>query len=254
MLRCDRRWYGVSGSRCNARSFVEVETPMLQVMHGGANARPFVTHINAYDLALPADRPELYLKRLLVGGVEKVFEINRNFRNEGADSTHNPEFTMLEMYEAYGDYNSMRILTRSSSRRQRARSTAHRRRHTEAEGTVEEYDCRGDWPVKTMSGALRGARRGGHARHPLEEAAEACTRSAWMPTPDAAPGRSSWRSCTAPRSRAQTTTPGLLQGLPQEQRSADPRAPRRPAADREVGPGCVGRRARHRVLRAHRPS
>ena len=85
---------------------------MLQVMHGGANARPFVTHINAYDIPVYLRiAPELYLKRLLVGGVEKVFEINRNFRNEGADSTHNPEFTMLEMYEAYGDYDSMRILT-----------------------------------------------------------------------------------------------------------------------------------------------
>ena len=92
--------------------FIEVETPMLQVMHGGANARPFVTHINAYDMPLFLRiAPELYLKRLLVGGVDRVFEINRNFRNEGADSSHNPEFTMLEMYEAYGDYDTMRVLT-----------------------------------------------------------------------------------------------------------------------------------------------
>lgn len=93
--------------------FVEVETPMLQVVHGGANARPFRTHINAYDLELYLRiAPELYLKRLLVGGAERVFELNRNFRNEGADSSHNPEFTSLEMYAAYSDYDEMRILTR----------------------------------------------------------------------------------------------------------------------------------------------
>ena len=95
------------------RDFVEVETPMLQRVHGGANARPFVTHINAYDLRLYLRiAPELFLKRLLIGGVEKVFELDRSFRNEGADSTHNPEFTMLEAYEAYGDYTSMRTLAR----------------------------------------------------------------------------------------------------------------------------------------------
>ena len=96
-----------------SRGFVEVETPMLQPIHGGANARPFVTRSNAYDLRLYLRiAPELYLKRLLVGGVEKVFELNRNFRNEGVDSSHNPEFTSLEMYEAYGDYETMRELTR----------------------------------------------------------------------------------------------------------------------------------------------
>ena len=86
---------------------------MLQRIHGGANARPFVTHINAYDMRLYLRiAPELYLKRLAVGGVERVFELGRNFRNEGADATHNPEFTMLEAYEAYGDYVTMRTLTR----------------------------------------------------------------------------------------------------------------------------------------------
>jgi lysyl-tRNA synthetase class 2 len=95
------------------RGYLEVETPMLQTVHGGANARPFVTHHHAYDLDLFLRiAPELYLKRLVVGGVEKVFEINRNFRNEGVDATHNPEFTMLEAYEAYGDYDSMQTLTR----------------------------------------------------------------------------------------------------------------------------------------------
>ena len=92
--------------------FVEVETPMLQVMHGGAAARPFKTHSNAYDMELFLRiAPELFLKRCVVGGLEKVFEINRNFRNEGADSSHSPEFAMLEMYWAYADWRSMKELT-----------------------------------------------------------------------------------------------------------------------------------------------
>lgn len=95
------------------RGFLEVETPMLQVVHGGATARPFATHMNAFDLDLYLRiAPELFLKRCVVGGLEKVFEINRNFRNEGADATHSPEFAMLEAYEAYGDYNTMAALTR----------------------------------------------------------------------------------------------------------------------------------------------
>ncbi|MFI6446302.1 bifunctional lysylphosphatidylglycerol synthetase/lysine--tRNA ligase LysX [Kitasatospora sp. NPDC050543] len=97
------------------RGYIEVETPMLQPVHGGANARPFKTHINAYDIDLYMRiAPELYLKRLVVGGAEKVFEINRNFRNEGADSTHNPEFTSLESYEAYGDYDTQAELIRAT--------------------------------------------------------------------------------------------------------------------------------------------
>ncbi|WP_018654655.1 bifunctional lysylphosphatidylglycerol synthetase/lysine--tRNA ligase LysX [Actinomadura flavalba] len=92
--------------------YLEVETPMLQPIHGGAAARPFRTHINAYGMDLYLRIAiELYLKRLVVGGIEKVFEINRNFRNEGADSTHNPEFTMLEAYGTYLDYNDMADLT-----------------------------------------------------------------------------------------------------------------------------------------------
>lgn len=93
--------------------FIEVETPMLQVMHGGAAARPFKTFSNAYDMDLFLRiAPELFLKRCVVGGIEKVFEINRNFRNEGADSSHSPEFAMLEMYWAYADWRNMKDLTR----------------------------------------------------------------------------------------------------------------------------------------------
>ena len=93
-------------------AFIEVETPMLQTIHGGASARPFKTHSNAFDTELFLRiAPELFLKRAVVGGIDRVYEINRNFRNEGADRTHSPEFAMLEAYEAYGDYNTMAELT-----------------------------------------------------------------------------------------------------------------------------------------------
>ena len=96
------------------RGFLEVETPVLQTLAGGAAARPFTTHMNALDIGLfMRIAPELYLKRLLVGGMPRVFEWSRNFRNEGIDKTHNPEFTMIELYEAFGDYNTMRELTES---------------------------------------------------------------------------------------------------------------------------------------------
>ena len=109
--------YGADARRRGARAarrpstgadYLEVETPMLQTMHGGATARPFVTHSNAFDIDLFLRiAPELFLKRCVVGGIERVFEINRNFRNEGTDSSHSPEFAMLESYQAYGDYNTM---------------------------------------------------------------------------------------------------------------------------------------------------
>jgi lysyl-tRNA synthetase class 2 len=95
-----------------ARGYLEVETPMMQPIAGGAIARPFVTHHNTLDMALYLRiAPELYLKRLTVGGLEKVFEINRNFRNEGISTQHNPEFTMLEFYEAYADYQALMRMT-----------------------------------------------------------------------------------------------------------------------------------------------
>lgn len=96
----------------NGKQFLEVETPMLQAIPGGASARPFTTHHNALDIDMYLRiSPELYLKRLVVGGFERVYEINRNFRNEGLSTRHNPEFTMLEFYQAYADYNDLMDLT-----------------------------------------------------------------------------------------------------------------------------------------------
>ena len=143
----------------DGRGFLEVETPMLQTVHGGANARPFRTHINAYDLDLYLRiAPELYLKRLMVGGLDKVFEIGRNFRNEGADATHNPEFTMLEAYEAYGDYHTMRVVAQeliTTAAREATGTTVVR--GTDAAGVEHEIDLAQPWPVVTVDDAVSKA-------------------------------------------------------------------------------------------------
>jgi lysyl-tRNA synthetase, class II len=139
----------------HARGYLEAETPVLQTLHGGANARPFTTHINAFDLDLYLRIAlELYLKRLVVGGLERVYEIGRIFRNEGADATHNPEFTMLEAYEAYGDYNTMQSLTRELL--QAAAEAAHGSQIARRpDGT--EVDISGTWRQATVHGALSEA-------------------------------------------------------------------------------------------------
>ncbi|OCA94656.1 lysine--tRNA ligase [Actinobaculum suis] len=125
------------------RGYTEIETPILQTLHGGASARPFVTHINAYDQDLYLRiATELYLKRAVVGGIDRVFEIGRNFRNEGADSTHSPEFTSLECYEAYATYDVMADLTQDLVQ-QAALDTLGTLQVTLADGT--EYDLSGQW-------------------------------------------------------------------------------------------------------------
>ena len=139
----------------HARSFVEVETPMLQPMPGGATARPFVTHSNALDTDLYLRiAPELFLKRAVVGGIDRVFEINRNFRNEGVDSSHSPEFAMLEAYEAYGDYDTIATLTRELVQ-QAALAVGGSHVVTHADGT--EFDLGGRWSSVTLYGTLSAA-------------------------------------------------------------------------------------------------
>ena len=139
----------------HSRGYIEVETPMLQTQAGGAAARPFVTHMNAFDIDLYLRiAPELFLKRAAVGGVEKVFEINRNFRNEGSDSSHSPEFSMLEAYEAYGDYNTMATLTKDLIQGAAA-DVFGTQVVTLADG--EEYDLGGEWAELTMYGSLSAA-------------------------------------------------------------------------------------------------
>jgi lysyl-tRNA synthetase, class II len=139
----------------HGRGFTEVETPMLQLVHGGASARPFVTHANALDTDLYLRiAPELFLKRCIVGGIERVFEINRNFRNEGIDSTHSPEFAMLEAYQAYATYDDMAELTRElvqASARAVFGSTVVRH----ADGS--EHDLGGSWRTVSLHDAVSEA-------------------------------------------------------------------------------------------------
>lgn len=142
-----------------SRGFLEVETPILQQIHGGANARPFLTHINAYDLDLYLRiAPELYLKRLCVGGVERVFELGRAFRNEGVDFSHNPEFTLLEAYQAHADYNvwidGARELIQNAAVAANGAQVFLRPRD---DGTLEKVDISGHWTVKTVHGAVSEA-------------------------------------------------------------------------------------------------
>ncbi|MGQ4531710.1 lysine--tRNA ligase [Dermabacteraceae bacterium P13138] len=134
------------------RDFMEIETPMLQTIPSGAAARPFTTHMNAFDLELFLRiAPELFLKRAAVGGAERVFEINRNFRNEGADSTHSPEFAMLEAYQAYGDYHSIAELTRSLVQ-EAAEAACGSQVVTLNDGS--EYDLSGEWQWLSMYESL----------------------------------------------------------------------------------------------------
>lgn len=138
-----------------AAEFLEVETPMLQTIHGGAAARPFSTHSNAFDIQLFLRiAPELFLKRCVVGGLERVFEINRNFRNEGADSTHSPEFAMLEFYQTYADYNDMAAFTRQLI--QQAALDVHGTLQVpHFDGSI--HDLSGEWSTVEMFPAVSAA-------------------------------------------------------------------------------------------------
>ena len=135
--------------------FLEVETPMLQTVHGGAAARPFTTHMNAFDLDLYLRiAPELFLKRCLVGGIDRVFEINRDFRNEGVDATHAPEFTMVEAYQAYGNYDTIGALVKQLVQ-DTAMDVFGSHKVTLLDGT--EYDFGGEWKTISMYDSLSEA-------------------------------------------------------------------------------------------------
>ena len=142
-------------SALERRGFLEVETPMLQTLAGGAAARPFITHSNALDADLYLRiAPELFLKRCLVGGFERVFELNRNFRNEGADSTHSPEFAMLETYQAFGTYDDSAVMMREMIQ-EVADEAIGTRNVTLADGTT--YDLDGEWATVEMYPSLSEA-------------------------------------------------------------------------------------------------
>jgi lysyl-tRNA synthetase class 2 len=137
------------------RGFLEVETPILQTLAGGAAARPFVTHSNALDADLYLRiAPELFLKRCVVGGLERVFELNRVFRNEGADSTHSPEFAMLETYQAWGTYDDSAVMTRELIQ-EVADEAIGTRQVSLPDGSI--FDLDGEWPSVEMYPSLSGA-------------------------------------------------------------------------------------------------
>ncbi|KZS81445.1 lysine--tRNA ligase [Mycobacterium persicum] len=137
------------------RGFIEVETPMLQTLAGGAAARPFVTHSNALDMDLYLRiAPELFLKRCIVGGFDRVFELNRVFRNEGADSTHSPEFSMLETYQTYGTYDDSAVVTRQVIQ-EVADEAIGTRQLPMPDGSV--YDIDGEWATIQMYSSLSAA-------------------------------------------------------------------------------------------------
>lgn len=176
------------------QGYVEVETPILQQVHGGANAKPFTTHINAYNLDLYLRiAPELYLKRLLCGGVDRVFEIGRNFRNEGVDSTHNPEFTALEAYCAHGDYDTMLELTHELIV---AAATAVHGAPIVMDPDGNPVDISGPWPVKTVMAAISEGLRADGLLHgpdltvntPCDELADLAARAGITLRPDADAG------------------------------------------------------------------
>jgi lysyl-tRNA synthetase class 2 len=142
------------------QGFLEVDTPALQTIYGGANARPFVTHINAWDMPMYLSiSPELYLKRLLVGGYEKVFTICKNFRNEGVDQTHNPEFTMMECYWAYADYNNMMALTEqlfeNACKAVHGVTTVTRTVMRDGKEETVTLDFKAPWPRLKMKDAIK---------------------------------------------------------------------------------------------------
>ena len=142
-------------SDLTSRGYLEIETPMLQTQHGGAAARPFTTHSNALDMDLFLRiAPELFLKRAVVGGLERVFEINRNFRNEGVDSSHSPEFAMLEFYQAYADYQTMATITRELIQGV-ARRISGGEQVTRADGS--SIDLSGEWPMIDLYDSVSAA-------------------------------------------------------------------------------------------------
>jgi lysyl-tRNA synthetase class 2 len=149
-------------STLNRKGFLEVETPILQQIHGGANARPFKTHINAYNLDLYLRiAPELYLKRLCVGGVERVFELGRAFRNEGVDFSHNPEFTLLEAYQAHADYlvwiDGCRELIQNAAIAANGSPVVMRPRGEDPDSPLEPVDISGQWAVRSVHDAVSEA-------------------------------------------------------------------------------------------------
>ena len=238
-----------------AKGFLEVETPILQQIHGGANARPFFTHINAYDLDLYLRiAPELYLKRLCVGGVERVFELGRAFRNEGVDFSHNPEFTLLEAYQAHADYlvwiDGCRELIQNAAM---AANGDHVVMRPGPDGTLVPVDISGLWPVKTVHDAVSEALG---ERIDTETSLDALRR---LCDRAGIPYHRQWDAGAVVLEMYEhlvedrTEAADVLHRLPHLGVTADPAAPQQARCRRALGPGGLGRRAGHGLQRADRP-
>ena len=223
------------------RGYLELETPMLQAIHGGAAARPFVTHINAYnqDLYLRI-ATELYLKRAVVGGVDKVFEINRNFRNEGADSSHSPEFTAIEAYEAYATYDTMAELTQSLVQRA-CLDTLGTTTVTLSDGT--EYDLGGQWArIDLYTSISEAVGEEVTVETPREKLEAIADRRGENRRGDLRRAR-----------RLETVGADLRSRLPGGHVAPYPASPFEARTDREMGPVRARDRAGDGILRACRP-
>ena len=170
------------------RGYLEIETPLLQVQQGGATARPFVTHSHAFDMELFLRiAPELFLKRALVGGLERVFEINRNFRNEGADSTHSPEYVALEFYQAFADYRDMARITREVIQEAALAATGSLV-VTHVDGSV--HDLSGEWDEVDLYGSVSAAvGREITPQTPEAELRDLCREAGIEPQPHWLPGK-----------------------------------------------------------------
>ena len=239
-----------SATSSHAQDYVEIETPVLQLIHGGAAARPFRTHLNAFqqDMTLRIAL-ELNLKKAVVGGVDRVYELGRIFRNEGVDATHSPEFTMLEAYQAYGDQTTIAGLIRDLYL---AVADALGSRQVETPRGVVDLDGPWRWlPVYDAASARRSA-RWSPSRPPLATLQEYAAKHDVAVDP-------AWHAeKVATELFGELVEPTLLQptflcDYPAVGAAAGPAAPQRPAADRGVGPHHRRGRARHRVLRAGRP-
>ena len=215
-----------------AKGFLEVETPILQQIHGGANARPFQTHINAYDLDLYLRiAPELYLKRLCVGGVERVFELGRAFRNEGVDFSHNPEFTLLEAYQAHADYltwiDGCRELIQNAAMAANGAHGGHAPR-SRRPGVLHPVDISGQWSVKTVHDAVSEALGERHRHRHRPGGAAPAVRRRRHPVSDPLGRRRGGAGTLRAAGRGTHRGAHLLPRFPHVGVSADPSAPQPP--------------------------
>ena len=232
--------------------FVEVETPVLHVQAGGAAARPFETHHNSLDMPLTLRIAlELHLKRLLVGGLERVFEIGRVFRNEGLSTRHNPEFTMLECYQAFADYTDMMTLTEELVAECAAVAATG-----STEVTVDGNDrsiSPAPWPRRPMLDLIREhAGVDVHPSMPVDDARDVCARRTRSRTSRRGIRDSSILELYEKLVEPEPDRAGLRLRLPAERLAARAPPPRRPGAGRALRGGGAGTRARQRVQRAQR--